>query len=84
MLDLHPEQITIPIGSRIELIQLASSVALKRAELEVAQLRQELAVFRLIEVLGIGGKKLSIDLDAGFVHILADAAVEPEQAVEAE
>ncbi len=64
----NPE-IRIPPAVHLELVQLAHAVALKRAELENAQLRQELAVRRAVQALGAVGEKVTIDLDAGTIRI---------------
>lgn len=62
-------EFSIPPALHVELVRLASAVMLKRAELEAAQLRQELAVRRVIEQVGALGEDAAIDLDVGVVRI---------------
>ncbi len=63
----------LPHAIHLDLARLSNAVAVKRIELENAQLREELAIRRVLDALGLSGQKVQIDLDAGLIHVLREA-----------
>jgi len=65
--------IPLPHAVHMELVKLSNAVSVKRVELENAQLREELAIRRILDALGLSGQKVRVDLDTGLVDIVRDA-----------
>jgi hypothetical protein len=70
-----PIALTGPVHA--DLVRLASAVSLKQVELENAQLRQELAIRRVLDALGLAGQKVRVDLDGGVIHVLREMGGAP-------
>ena len=67
------QTIRLPADTLKELERLSAQVAIKQLELQNAQVHRELAMLRAVATLGLYGRKVTFDLDAG-VLIADDTA----------
>ena len=67
------QTIRLPADTLKELERLSAQVAIKQLELQNAQVHCELAMHRAVATLGLYGRKVTFDLDAG-VLIADDTA----------
>lgn len=58
----------------VDLLRHAHNVEAKRLELENARLRQEIAIRRVLDTMGLGGKRVEIDLETRHVRLLPPRA----------